>query len=85
VVGVAERDSKIRVVYATNPAMTGKIVAVFRSPIVQGTLLPLEEISANEGKVIAVGGVDNTDSIFSATFLEAAGPWVAAAIEGLTK
>jgi hypothetical protein len=85
VVGVAEKDSKVRVVYATNPAMRGKVVAVFRSPIVQGALVPLEELSANEGKLVAVGGVDNTDSIFSATFLEAAGPWFASAIEALVK
>jgi hypothetical protein len=85
VVGVAEKDSKVRVVYATNPALKGKAVAVFRSPLIQGALVPLEEVSANEGKLIAVGGVDNKDSIYSATFLEAAGPWFAAAIEALVK
>jgi hypothetical protein len=83
VVGVAGKGSKVRVLYATNAAMTGKVVAVYRSPIVQGALLPLEELSANEGKLVAVGGVDNAHSIFSAKFLEVAGPWSAAAIEAL--
>jgi hypothetical protein len=85
VVGVAGKNSKVRVVYATNPAMTGKIVAAFRSPIVQGALVPLEELSANEGKLVAIGGVHNADSIFSAKFLEVAGPWSTAAIEALAK
>jgi pyruvate carboxylase len=85
VIGIAEEDSKVRVVYATNPAMRGKVVTVYRSPIVQGALVPLAELSANERKLVAVGGVDNADSIFSATFLEAAGPWFAAAIEALAK
>jgi hypothetical protein len=84
VVGVAGKDS-VRVVYGTNPTMTGKVVPVFRSPIVQGALVPLEELSANEGKLVAVGGVDNAHSIFSAKLLEVAGPWSAAAIEALTK
>jgi hypothetical protein len=85
VVGIARKDSNVRVVYATNAAMTGKVVAVFRSAIVQGALVPLEELSAHEGKLVAVGGVDNTHSIFSAKFLEVAGPWSAAAIEALAK
>jgi hypothetical protein len=85
VVGVAGKDSKVRVLYATNTGMTGKVVAVYRSPIVQGALVPLEELSANEGKLVAVGGVDNTHSIFSAKLLEVAGPWSAAAIEALAK
>jgi hypothetical protein len=65
--------------------MRGKIVAVYRSPVVQGALIPLEEVSANEGKLVAVGGFDDTDRIFNAKFLEAAGPWSAAAIEALAK
>jgi hypothetical protein len=85
VIGVAGKDSKVRVLYATNAAMTGKFVAVYQSSIVQGPLVPLEELSANEGKLVVVGGVDNTHSIFSAKFLEVAGPWSAAAIEALAK
>jgi hypothetical protein len=42
-------------------------------------------ISANEGKLVAAGGIDNAHSIFSAKFLEVAGPWSAAAIEALAK
>jgi hypothetical protein len=34
VVGVAGKHSKVRVLYATNAGMTGKVVAVYRSPIV---------------------------------------------------
>ena len=60
-------------------------MAVFRSSVVQGFLAPLVELSSNEGKLVAIGGVDNTDSIFSATLLEAAGPWFKAAIESLAK
>jgi hypothetical protein len=85
VIGVAGKDSKVRIVYATNAAMTGQVVAVFQSSIVQGALVPLEELSANEGKLVAIGGVHNADSIFSAKFLEVAGPWFAAAIEALAK
>jgi hypothetical protein len=85
VVGFAGTDSKVRVLYATKAAMTGKIVAVYRSPIVQGALVPLDELSANEGKLVAIGGVDNADSIFSAKLLEVAGPWSAAAIQALAK
>jgi hypothetical protein len=85
VVGIAGKDSNVRVVYATNAAMTGKVVAVFRSAIVQGALVPLEELSAHEGKLVAVGGVDNAHSIFSAKFLEVAGPWSSAVIEALAK
>jgi hypothetical protein len=65
--------------------MAGKVVAVFRSPIVQAALVPLEELSANEGKLVAIGGVDNADSIFSAKLLEVAGPWSAAAIKALAQ
>jgi hypothetical protein len=72
-------------VHATNSAMRGNFVAVFRCPMVQGSLVSLQGVSANEGKLAAVGGFDNTDSIFSAKFLEAAGPWSAAAIEALAK
>jgi hypothetical protein len=85
VVGVAGKDSKIRVVYATHATMAGKVVAVFRSPIVQAALVPLEELSANEGKLVAIGGVDSADSIFSAKLLEVAGPWSAAAIKALAQ
>ena len=85
VIGIANKDSKVRVLYATNPAMRGRVVAVFRSSVVQGFSAPLEELSSNEGKLVAIGGVDNTDSIFSATLLEAAGPWFKAAIESLAK
>jgi hypothetical protein len=34
VVWVAGKHSKVRVLYATNAGMTGKVVAVYRSPIV---------------------------------------------------
>jgi hypothetical protein len=85
VVGVAGKDSKVRVLFATNAAMAGTVVAVYRTPIVQGSLVPMEELSANEGKLVVVGGVDNAHSIFSAKVLEIAGPWSAAAIEALAK
>jgi hypothetical protein len=69
IIGVVLNDTEVRVLSSNKPGYIFKKSKIFQSPVQQGQEVPLEGLGRLKDSVVAIGGFDNTNTVYSAKLL----------------